>query len=217
MVPDRPTFTVIWLSGTNCDGCSIRALGDVTAGGLGTVLTGGVDGLPPVRLLHTLLSPESGDAFLDQLRRAGQGELDPYGLINEGAVPTEPATGFYSGLGDAGGRPTGLADWLDLLAPRARFVLAWGDCAVWGGPHSLRPNPTGSTGTEMHLGTGFRSAGGLPVINAPGCAAPAVLVGLLIELLRWDSGEGPAPRLDRDNRPASYSEPWDGAFVAWED
>lgn len=214
---ERSDFTLIWLSGPNCDGCSIKAVGDTTAGGLGTLLTGGVEGLPRVRLLHTLLSPESGDVFTEALRAAGRGEIEPFGLINEGAVPTEPDEGFYSGLGEDGGHPTGLAAWLDLLAPRARFVLAWGDCAVWGGPHSLSPNPTAATGTEMHLGTDFRSAGGLPVINCPGCAAPPVLVGLLIELLRWEAGEGPAPTLDRDNRPESYAGPWQGAFVAWKD
>lgn len=212
---ERPEFTLVWLSGTNCDGCTIKALGDTTAGGLEALLTGTVEGLPPVRLIHTLLSVESGDAFTEALRRAGRGELEPFGLINEGAVPTEPEVGFYSGMGGAEGEPTGMAEWLDLLAPRARFVLAWGDCAVWGGPHSLSPNPSAATGTEMHLGTGFRSAGGLPVINCPGCAAPPVLVKLLIELLRWDAGSGPAPTLDGEGRPAPYGRPWEGAFTAW--
>ena len=213
--PDLEEFPLIWLSGTNCDGCSIKALGDTTAGGLEALLTGAVEGIPRVRLYHALLSPESGDVFTDVLLRAGRGELEPFGLINEGAVPTEPDSGFYSGLGDVDGSPAGVGRWLDILAPRARFVAAWGDCAVWGGPHSLEPNPTGATGTEMHLGTDFRSAGGLPVINCPGCAAPAVLVGLLIELLRWHLGAGPPPRLDRDNRPEAYGGPWEGAFVAW--
>lgn len=212
-----PDFTLIWLSGTNCDGCTIRVMGDTTAGGLGSLLTGAIEGIPPVRLVHTLLSPENGDAFVDILRSAGRGDLGPFGVINEGAVPAEPEEGFYSGLGEEDGQPAGLAWWLELLAPRARFVVAWGDCAVWGGPHSLSPNPTDSTGTEMHLGTDFRSAGGLPVINCPGCAAPDILVALLIELLRWHGGAGPAPRLDRDNRPESYAAPWEGAFVAWKD
>lgn len=208
-------FHVLWLSGTNCDGCSIKALGDTTAGGLEALLTGAVEGLPRVRLHHALLSPESGQAFTDVLRQAAGGDLGPFGLINEGAVPTEPEHGFYSGLGEVDGRPAGLGHWLDLLAPRSRFVVAWGDCAVWGGPHSLDPNPAGSTGTEMHLGTDFRSAGSLPVINCPGCAAPTVLAGLLVELLRWHLGEGPPPRLDRDNRPQAYGGRWEGAFVAW--
>lgn len=211
----HPEFHLVWLSGTNCDGCSIRALGEGTGGGLEALLTGAVEGLPRVRLYHALLSPESGDDFTAALLRAGGGELGPFGLINEAAVPTEPEAGYFSGLGEVDGRPAGIAHWLDLLAPRARFVIAWGDCAVWGGPHSLAPNPTGSTGTEMHVGPDFRSGAGLPVINCPGCAAPPLLAGLLIELLRCELGQGPPPRLDRDNRPESYGGRWEGAFVAW--
>lgn len=208
-------FHLVWLSGPNCDGCSIKAFGETGEGGLEALLTGAVEGLPSVRLFHALLSPESGDAFTAVLRRAAAGELEPFGLINEGAVPVEPPTGYYSGLGEEDGRPVGLATWVERLARRARFTIAWGDCAVWGGPHSLSPNPTGATGTEMHLGTDYRSAGGLPVINCPGCAAPPFLAALLRELLRWEAGAGPAPRLDRENRPAAYRDTWEGAFVAW--
>jgi hydrogenase small subunit len=97
-------------------------------------------------------------------------------------------------------------------------VAALGDCAVWGGPHSLRPNPTGATGTEVLLGSDYRSTLGLPVINLPGCAVPLVLNALLAEILGFAFAGGPRPDLDDLHRPrAGYSDVWEGAFVTWQE
>lgn len=215
---ERPPYALVWLSGTNCDGCTIKALGDAWGGGLEALLTGGIEGLPPVRLVHPVLSPECGDAFVEQLRRAARGELGPYGLINEGAVPAEPADGFYSGLGEEDGTPVSMGTWIERLAPGADFVVAWGDCAAWGGPHSLGGNPTGATGTEMHLGTDYESRLGLPVIHCPGCAPPPILLRTVVGILKWRQGDGPEPELDDANRPRGpYQEVWRGALVSWQD
>lgn len=212
-------FHLVWLSGTNCDGCTIKALGDTSGGGLEALLTGAIAGLPRVRLHHPVLSPESGAEFVGHLERAARGELGAYGVINEGSIPDErrAGEGFFSGLGgDGGARPITHTEWLERLAPSASFVAAWGDCAVWGGPHALAPNPIGATGTGMLLGVDYRSTLGLPVINLPGCAAPPVLTALLVELLAFAFADGPPPELDDLRRPrAAYRGDWEGAFVAW--
>ena len=205
-------FHLIWLTGVSCDGCSIRALGDRTAGGIEALLQG-VEGLPPIHLLHPILSFESGAAFTEQLRRAERGELGPFGVVNESAVPTRLTT--ESQAPESGGMRASVTA-LDALAPNAQFVIAWGDCAVWGGPHSLSPNPTGSTGTAMHLGAEYRSRLGLPVINMPGCAPPQILNATLVQLLSHAIGRGPALELDELNRPAAaYPELWAGALAVW--
>lgn len=211
-------FDLLWLSGPNCDGCTIKALGETTHGGLEALLAGRVPGLPRVHLTHPVLSIETGAAFIERLRRTERGDVGPFGLVNEGSVTSDElaGSGFFATLGEEDGRAVTIKNWLDRLARRAAFVIAWGDCAVWGGPHSLAPNPTGSTGTAMYLGADYRSSLGLPVLNMPGCAAPSALVATLVALLKWIEGEGPPLELDDMNRPKfAYPEVWKGAFVAW--
>lgn len=196
-------FNLVWLTGPSCDGCTIRALGDTTAGGIETLLTGRVEGLPAVGLYHCALSFESGDEFIERLRSAARGELDPFALIVEASVPDEARAqpGFFSGIGDEDETPVSIAQWMDRLAPRAAVVIAWGDCGAFGGPHANDPNPTGATGAWTYLGLDYRSTFGLPVINLPGCAAPPVLTATLIAVLKWAQGDGELPELDDTNRP----------------
>ena len=121
--------------------------------------------------------------------------------------------GFFSGLGEERGHPIPISTWLDRLAPRASVVVAYGDCGVWGGPHALHPNPVHATGAAMHLGVEYRSVQGLPVVNLPGCCAPAVLLDTLVALLRHIYDGGPALVLDDTNRPAfAYPDTWKGAL-----
>jgi hydrogenase small subunit len=196
-------FNLVWLTGPSCDGCTIRALGDRTAGGIEALLTGAVEGLPKVRLYHSALSFETGDAFVDCLRSAERGELDPFGLVVEASVPDDTLAhpGFYAAEGEEEGTPITVARWLDRLAPRAVAVIAWGDCGAFGGPHTNDPNPTGATGAWTYLGIDYKSRLGAPVINLPGCAAPPVLTTTLIAVLKWLQGEGDLPELDDTNRP----------------
>lgn len=211
-------FHLVWLTGPSCDGCTIGAIGDTTAGGLEALLTGGVAGLPRIEVVHPALSFESGDRFIEQLRQAANGTLGPFALIVEASIPNEPRAtgGFFSGLGDEGGKPISIAEWVDRLAPEAAIVVAFGDCGVWGGPHALEPNPTGATGVGVHLGLAYRSTLGLPVINLPGCCAPPVLISTLTTLLRYARGDGPPLELDDTNRPRSaYPEMWKGALSVW--
>lgn len=196
-------FNLVWLTGPSCDGCTIRALGDPTAGGLEALLTGRVEGVPPVHLYHCALSFETGDAFVEHLREAARGELDPFALIVEASVPDESRArpGFFSVQGTDGDVPISTAQWLERLAPRAAVVIGWGDCGAFGGPHSNDPNPTGATGAWTYLGLEYRSTLGLPVINLPGCAAPPVLTATLLAVLKWAQGEAELPELDDLNRP----------------
>ncbi|MBW3534807.1 MAG: hypothetical protein KY453_06240 [Gemmatimonadetes bacterium] len=160
----------------------------------------------------------SGAAFVEELRQVSRGARGPWGLINESSVPADAAAGetFLASLGVEDGRPVTTGRWLDRLAPGAEFVVAWGDCAVWGGPHSLEPNPAGATGTSMWLEPDFRSRRGLPVVNLPGCAPPHVLLATLERLLRWVVEGGDPPRLDEMGRPTGvYPEPWKGGLVTW--
>lgn len=216
--PSNDVFHLVWLTGPSCDGCTVGAIGDTTAGGIEALLAGTVPGLPRVALVHPALSFESGEEFVEQLRRAERGDLGPFALIVEASIPDERRAngGFFSGLGEDEGTPIPIAAWVSRLAPRAAVVVAFGDCGVWGGPHSLEPNPVGATGVGVHLGIGYRSALDLPVINLPGCCAPPVLIATLAAILHHAHGDGPALELDDTNRPRfAYPEQWKGALPVW--
>lgn len=210
---------VVWLTGASCDGCTIKALGDTTAGGLEALLAGTAPGLPRIRLVHAALSLESGAEFVALLAGAARGELGPFGLVVESSLPDEGDTrpGMFPTFGEGGdGEPPSIGRWLDRLAPAAEWVIAWGDCAVWGGPHAIGVNPMGATGVVARVGWDFRSACGLPVVHLPGCAPPPTLIGTIAAILKWQQGDGPPLELDDLYRPRGlYEGTWRGAFTAW--
>ncbi|MGQ0520873.1 MAG: hydrogenase expression protein HypE [Actinomycetota bacterium] len=198
---------LIWLAGASCEGCSVAATGG-THPRLEQLLTGAIPGLPRVELVHCLLSTESGTQWLENLYMAERGELDaPYLITWEGSVLDESTAedGFWFGLGEdpATGRQLTSREWLDRLAPGAAAVIAIGTCASWGGIPAASNNPTGACGLGDHLGAGFVSAAGVPVVNIPGCAPlgdnyTETAAALLLHL----NGLAPLPELDEHGRPA---------------
>ncbi len=177
-------------------------------------MAGTVPGLPKLILSHTVLSIESGDEYLDQFRRAERGELDaPYVVVLEGSVTNERQIkdgsynkgggGFYIAIGEENGRPISTTEWLDRLCPKAAAVIAIGTCATWGGVPAAEGNATGAMGLMDHLGTDFRSAFGLPVINIPGCAPIGDnFIETVASVLLFLQGLTPLPEFDELGRPA---------------
>jgi NiFe hydrogenase small subunit HydA len=106
-------------------------------------------------------------------------------LCIEGAVIRGPGgTGMYDILEN---RPK--KDLVAELAKRARFVLAVGTCASFGGVTAV--GDVEATGLQFHheekggfLGESFTTRSGLPVINLPGCPCHCdVLAGTVTALL----------------------------------
>ncbi|MBW2109343.1 MAG: NADH:ubiquinone oxidoreductase [Deltaproteobacteria bacterium] len=106
-------------------------------------------------------------------------------LCVEGAVIRGPGgTGMYDTFG---GKPK--KDLLGRLAKRARYILAVGTCASFGGIGA--DGDIEATGTQYHkwepggfLGESFRSRADLPVINLPGCPCHCdVVAGTLTALV----------------------------------
>ena len=63
-------------------------------------------------------------------------------------------------------------------------------------------NPTGCMGLADYLGWDFRSAGGLPIVNVPGCPVqPDNFMEVLLYLLRQAAGAAPMIPLDDKLRP----------------
>ncbi len=127
-------------------------------------------------------------------------------LVIEGSIPNEKINGegYWSSFGndEATGEPLTLNWWLDRLAPKAWGVVAVGTCATYGGIHAMAGNPTGCMGLADYLGWDFRSAGGLPIVNIPGCPVqPENFMETLCWLLYQAAGLAPDDPARRALRP----------------
>ena len=127
-------------------------------------------------------------------------------LVIEGSIPNEKINGdgYWTSFGndEATGEPLTLNWWIDQLAPKAWGVVAIGTCATYGGIHAMAGNPTGCMGLADYLGWDFRSAGGLPIVNVPGCPVqPENFMETLVWLLYEAAGLAPVIPLDDQLRP----------------
>jgi hydrogenase small subunit len=204
--PGLEEIHILWTSeGMSCDGDTVS----ITAGTLPSiedVLLGLIPGLPKVHLHNKVLAPETGDEFMAAFHQAARGELGPFIFVVEGSIPNENINGdgYWTSMGNdpVTGQPITVNEWIDRLAPRAWAVLAAGTCATYGGIHAMAGNPTGSMGLADYLGWDFRSAGGLPIVNVPGCPVqPDNFMETLTWLLYQAAGLAPTIPLDAQLRP----------------
>lgn len=207
VAPGFEEIHVLWTSeGMSCDGDTVS----VTASGqpaLEDVLMGAVPGIPRVHLHNKVLAASlGGDDFLRPFWQASRGELDaPFIFVVEGSIPNERINGegYWTSMGNhPDGTPKTLNEWIDELAPRAWAVVAAGTCATYGGIHAMAGNPTGCMGLADYLGWDFRSAGGLPIVNVPGCPVqPENFMETLLWCLYMAAGNAPPIPLDDALRP----------------
>ncbi len=204
---------VFWLAGMSCDGCSIAVLG-ATAPSVESLMTGALPGVPIVFLHHTAVQLESGDAYMEPMRKAWRGELDaPYVVVYEGSLADESLAGtgggYWSTIGEegdgpiAGRRQIPSAEWAKRLAPGAAATIAIGTCATWGGVPAAFGNVTGAMSLTDFLGADYRSALGLPIVNIPGCSPIGDnFTETVTAILLFLQGVGPLPEFDDLGRPA---------------
>jgi hydrogenase small subunit len=204
---------ILWISeGLSCDGDSV-SITAATQPSIEDVVTGLIPGLPKVHLHNKVLDFSLGgtghhgraDDYMTPFYQALKGELGAYVLVIEGSIPNENihGDGYWTGFGnDEQGQPLTLNWWIDRLAPKAWGVVAAGTCATYGGIHAMAGNPTGAMGLADYLGWDFRSAGGLPIVNVPGCPVqPDNFMETLTWLLFQAAGLSPTIPLDKQLRP----------------
>jgi hydrogenase small subunit len=197
---------VVWLTaGLSCDGDTIAMTG-ATLPSIEELVGGSVPGVPRVVLHNPVLAYETGDAFLQSMRDAADGKLDPFILVVEGSIPNEKnkSEGYWAAVGTdrATGQPILTTTWIDRLAPKAWAVLAAGTCATYGGIHAMEGNPTGCMGLPDYLGWTWTSKSGLPVVCLPGCPVqPDNFMETLTYLLTQFAGQAPPIPLDSALRP----------------
>ncbi|GLY83255.1 hydrogenase expression protein HypE [Actinoallomurus iriomotensis] len=201
-------ITILWISeGMSCDGDSV-AMTAARQPPIEDVVLGLIPGLPQVSLHNKVLSPtQGGESFLAPFRAAAAGELEPFILVIEGSVPNQniiTGGGYWTSFGNdlETGEPLTLNWWIDHLAPKAWAVVAAGTCATYGGIHAMAGNPTGCMGLADYLGWDFKSTGGLPIVNVPGCPIqPDNFMETLTWVLQHAAGDAPPPPLDHMLRP----------------
>ncbi|HEX7714603.1 MAG TPA: hydrogenase small subunit [Bacillota bacterium] len=177
----RPAF--IWLEANACSGDSISMLNTVQPN-LGQLLCKMVS-----VIYWSALMPDQGTAAVDNLMAtAASGDFI---LAVEGAIAVGGRGRFAVPFRIDGYNFTSL-ELIRWLAPKARYIIAVGTCASFGGPSAARPNPSDSRGVWEVVSE--------PVINVPGCPVnPDWFTGTLYHLIRF----GP-PELDRYRRPTLF-------------
>src|SRR4029077_460495 len=211
MPPDEgPLVHILWLnSGLGCDGDSV-ALTAAMQPSIEEIVLGALPGLPRVAVHWLLIDYQCGDDFMQWFWKADRGEIDPFVLVVEGSIPNEDIKkeGYWAAMGnrvEGGGRdtqPMTTSEWLDRLAPKALAVLAVGTCATYGGIHAMSGNPTGAMGVPDHLGWGWKSKAGIPIVCVPGCPIhPDNLAETILYLLYQATGAAPMIPLDDQLRP----------------
>lgn len=163
-------FNVLWLQSGGCGGCTMSLLCAESPDLIRTLEGAGI------RLLwHPSLSEQSGSEARQLLARCAAGELTVDALCVEGAMLRGPnGSGRFHMLAGTG---RAMIDWVCDLAAVARYTLAIGTCAAYGGVSAAGDNVTEACGLQYDgassigglLGETYRARSGLPVINVAGC------------------------------------------------
>jgi len=191
---------LLWIQAICCGGETVSLLNAEQPDLLTTFDLLGVD-----LVWHPSFSSIQGREAQELLREceAGRKELDI--LVVEGAVPVSDPSGPR---GTSSNSP-GLAERIGNLAKVARYVMAAGTCASFGGVMCAGGNGQQALGLQFRreqrgglLGPDYRSDAGLPVVNVPGCPAhPDWLTGTLTELAHASLRE---QDLDLYSRPKMF-------------
>lgn len=188
--------TLYWLQ---CGACGGDSMGLLTAEFPGITEMGNL--LDIEVLWHPSLSNASPTNHTGLLEALLNGEQPLDILCVEGSIIRGPGgTGMYDALD---GKPK--KDIMAGLAGRAKFVIAAGTCASFGGIGA--DSEIEATGIQFlkrnkggFIGEAFASAGGMPVINLPGCPCNGdVLMAVIAALC-----SGKPPLLTEFNSPVEW-------------
>ncbi|MBI4725123.1 MAG: HupU protein, partial [Rhodomicrobium sp.] len=197
-------LTLLWLQSGGCGGCSLSLLGAEAPDFFSTLDLARIGVLS-----HPSISEAGGTSLNDLLNRVRSGE-QPLGILClEGAVLRGPGGSGRFHVQAGSGTP--MMQIIAEMAQAARYVIAIGSCAAYGGVTAAGDNVTEACGLSFEgreagglLGAGFRSRSGLPVINISGCPIhPGWVAETLIQL---SLGQFGASDLDQFGRPRFFAD-----------
>ena len=179
---------VIWVQGSLCSGCSVSLL-NLTNPSIDAVL------LDSVSLkYHSTVQTASGDLAITGLVSDVAAYEGEYILVVEGGVPTA-FDGRTCIVGERDGAPWTALDAVKELGAKAKYVVACGTCASFGGIPA-KSTYTGTKPVQEVLAGLTRN----PVVNLPGCPThPNTIVGTLVTLLTTGM-----PQLHAYSQPKAY-------------
>jgi len=189
---------LLWIQGAGCGGETASLLNSDHP-----QLQTALRTLDVTVLGFTYLQDRPGAEMAQVLDECAAGRLQTDLLVVEGATYRSPAQpGTWASC-------MPLVDRIRAIAPVAEYTVAVGTCACFGGLMACGRNVMGATGLQYFreekggvLGTDYRSRGGLPVVNVPGCPAhPDWIIGTLWALRAGRLGDAD---LDRFNRPRMF-------------
>ena len=192
------TKTLFWLQSGGCSGDTLSILNMEDPDLFSQFQRLGIEVLWHPSLSNH--SPVEQDQLIESII-AGETKLDLFCL--EGNVVTGPDN---SGLFDTF-RGKAKKNIIEQLAQKADCVIAVGTCACFGGLGSNTEDEMDGIGLQYHhndmtgyLGSDFRSANGLPVVNLPGCPIHPKALELTLNLYVQEL----PLELDELNRPKVY-------------
>lgn len=197
-------LNMLWLQSGGCGGCTMSLLNAEAPDLLTALASAGIH-----LLWHPSLSEASGtevEALIESIL-ADEIPLDIFCL--EGSVIQGPdGTGLFHRL-PGSDRP--MRDRIKSLAEKARYVVAVGSCAAFGGMTAGGGNPSEACGlqyddTQMGglLGEQFVSRAGASVINIAGCPVHPNWVTETLTQVAFEGVEENA--MDEWMRPRSYTD-----------
>ncbi|OOM82414.1 periplasmic [NiFeSe] hydrogenase small subunit precursor [Clostridium puniceum] len=180
---------IIWLNGAGCSGCTISTLNVTSPTTIDNVLTSKIS-----LKYDTTLMTAAGNTAMQVLDESANLYKGQFILVIEGAIPTG-ASGNYCIIGEQNGSPLTMQQAVLKYGPMAKYVVAAGTCASFGGVSGA------SSLTECKsVVTILDGKTTNPVINLSGCPVhPTILVQTLIDL-----SLGVLPAVDTNNRPSKY-------------
>jgi len=140
---------------------------------------------------HWLFMQTQGETAIEVLQKTVEEDAGNFILIVEGSVVTRDEGRYNIVMNRNGQEVTGI-QLLQEIAPHAKYVMAVGACAAFGGPGAAYPNPAKAVGVEEVLNR--------KVINIPGCPShPDWMVGTIAHLILY--GE---PELNNYHAPTMF-------------
>lgn len=177
-------MNLIWLEATGCSGNIISLIN-----GEYPHLLYFLQQMVVLKYENSLMAKEGEAAFQEFLNTLDTDFI----LVVEGAVATR-ADGKYNYVARYNGELVSAMDAVRMAGEKAKYILAVGTCASYGGISAARPNPSHSLSVPEFLQR--------PVIRVPGCSChPDWAIGTIASLLAFG-----VPELDEQGRPKMFYE-----------